>query len=416
MATRNPPWAEDELILALDLYLRKGLLDDTDPEVVELSKILNKLPSQVERRDRATFRNPNGVAMKLANFARLDPAYPGSGLSRGGRREEDVWARYSDRPNELRRKARKLRTSTSYGTKHYWLKLVYNRDGNEPDYWIDRTWVSDVHRLKANGDPTYRPGYKVGDELVIYDTDEHRCPARLRVTAEPQYDPTRVNAEGRPDDGERWGWLTETKTIAVATSGAAAPDLTDIGVSPLSVRQQDHVSLEPSQYEKALREIPGEGDDSEIPGADPDPIVRSAPIEAANVEKAEVRFDRAPTTVVRLEHKLVQEYAEYLAQKGRHVERKKIVFFPTQQIACDAWEADRGHLIEAKGKAERGAVRMAIGQLADYERHIEGVRRRALLVTERPSPDLEELLRVQHIDVIWKSGDGYRDNARDAFV
>ena len=30
---RNPPWAEEELILALDLYLRSGLLDDTNQAV-----------------------------------------------------------------------------------------------------------------------------------------------------------------------------------------------------------------------------------------------------------------------------------------------------------------------------------------------------------------------------------------------
>jgi 5-methylcytosine-specific restriction protein A len=34
---RNPPWAEEELTLVLDLYLREGLLDDADPRVIELS-------------------------------------------------------------------------------------------------------------------------------------------------------------------------------------------------------------------------------------------------------------------------------------------------------------------------------------------------------------------------------------------
>lgn len=35
---RNPPWAQEELILALDVYLHSGLLDDTAPAVVELSR------------------------------------------------------------------------------------------------------------------------------------------------------------------------------------------------------------------------------------------------------------------------------------------------------------------------------------------------------------------------------------------
>ena len=40
---RNPTWAEEELILALELYLRSGLLDDTSQAVIELSRVLNEL-------------------------------------------------------------------------------------------------------------------------------------------------------------------------------------------------------------------------------------------------------------------------------------------------------------------------------------------------------------------------------------
>ena len=41
---RNPRWAEEELILALDLYLRSGLLDDLAPAVLDLSRVLKSLP------------------------------------------------------------------------------------------------------------------------------------------------------------------------------------------------------------------------------------------------------------------------------------------------------------------------------------------------------------------------------------
>ena len=40
---RNPPWAEEELILALDLYLRAGLLDAEEQAVTDLSRDLNAL-------------------------------------------------------------------------------------------------------------------------------------------------------------------------------------------------------------------------------------------------------------------------------------------------------------------------------------------------------------------------------------
>lgn len=56
---RNPSWARDELILALDLYLREGQLDAADPSVIELSAVLNALPIHTDRPDREKFRNPN---------------------------------------------------------------------------------------------------------------------------------------------------------------------------------------------------------------------------------------------------------------------------------------------------------------------------------------------------------------------
>ena len=45
-AKRNPPWARDELILALDLYLRldRRLPNPTDPDAVALSAMLNTWP------------------------------------------------------------------------------------------------------------------------------------------------------------------------------------------------------------------------------------------------------------------------------------------------------------------------------------------------------------------------------------
>ena len=92
---RNPPWAEEELILALDLYLRCGTMDARRPEVVQLSKKLNELEIHSDRPDKARFRNANGVALKLANFAALDPDYPGKGMRQGGKLDATIWARYS---------------------------------------------------------------------------------------------------------------------------------------------------------------------------------------------------------------------------------------------------------------------------------------------------------------------------------
>lgn len=111
MSSRNPPWSREELILALDLYLRRwhqGIAVD-DPEIVELSGVLNSLPIHPNRPDAKRFRNPNGVYMKLGNFARLDPDYRGEGLTRGNRLEKSVWDELAGNPVRLKNACNKVR-------------------------------------------------------------------------------------------------------------------------------------------------------------------------------------------------------------------------------------------------------------------------------------------------------------------
>src|SRR3954447_5145162 len=94
---RNPPWTRDELILALDLYVRHrpSIPGDRHPDVIELSDTLGRLAAAEGRAGAGgRFRNPNGVGMKLGNLARLDPDYAGAGrrgLAHGGKADEEVW-------------------------------------------------------------------------------------------------------------------------------------------------------------------------------------------------------------------------------------------------------------------------------------------------------------------------------------
>lgn len=99
MNKRNPRWSREELILALELYLAKGQLDARSTEVIELSRKLGVL-SAVEQLNPELFRNPNGVAMKLGNFAALDPR-KGKGLSSGGKKDKEVWDEFSNNPYGL---------------------------------------------------------------------------------------------------------------------------------------------------------------------------------------------------------------------------------------------------------------------------------------------------------------------------
>ena len=93
MAPRNPPWTRDELILTLDMYFQQGPshISASHPTVTSLSEALNQLPVHSVRPDAERFRNANGVYMKLSNFLRFDDSYAGSGLTHGGKLEEEVW-------------------------------------------------------------------------------------------------------------------------------------------------------------------------------------------------------------------------------------------------------------------------------------------------------------------------------------
>lgn len=97
---RNPAWQRDELILALDIYFRESYnkLGPTNPKIKELSHILNLLPIFSAELRNQTFRNPDGVYMKLGNFLAIDPDDIRRGLPSYGKLDEVVfWEFYADR-------------------------------------------------------------------------------------------------------------------------------------------------------------------------------------------------------------------------------------------------------------------------------------------------------------------------------
>ena len=110
--TRPPTWVRDELILALDLYLRLGALDNSHQEVIALSKLLNGMPIHLDWRYSNDFRNPNGVSMKLGNFQALDPAYAGVGLRSGSHEGASIWDEFHNQPELLNKLADSIRAGS----------------------------------------------------------------------------------------------------------------------------------------------------------------------------------------------------------------------------------------------------------------------------------------------------------------
>ena len=76
-------WTEDEIRLLLSFYqkMNSGDMHKGHPLVIEASQALRNLPINYEySKNDPKFRNPNGIALKLANFLFLDPNYSGKGM------------------------------------------------------------------------------------------------------------------------------------------------------------------------------------------------------------------------------------------------------------------------------------------------------------------------------------------------
>lgn len=111
----SAPWTADELILALDLYLstyRTRAPDSSHKEVHDLSDLLQRLGKALGAQAKETYRNHNGVAMKLSNFSSIDPVRVDkgkSGLKQGGKLDIAIWQQYAHQPDALSKAAAAIR-------------------------------------------------------------------------------------------------------------------------------------------------------------------------------------------------------------------------------------------------------------------------------------------------------------------
>ena len=85
-------WTRDELILALNLYLKLpfGKLHSGTPEIIHLANLLG--------------RTPGSIAMRLNNFASVDPYHQQRGIGGlpGGRKQvEPIWNEFINNKEAL---------------------------------------------------------------------------------------------------------------------------------------------------------------------------------------------------------------------------------------------------------------------------------------------------------------------------
>jgi hypothetical protein len=135
--------------------------------------------------------------------------------------------------------------------------------------------------------------------------------------------------------------------------------------------------------------------------------VKEVPVEQHLTERMMVYPNREPYEAERREQKLVRELEASWRAQGHEVCRLQLR--PEGEPAplfCDLYNRTSNTLVEAKGTISRSAFRMAIGQLADYERQVTPAPEKVILVPEQPRPDLINLAKSQKIRVTWPDGDG----------
>ncbi len=114
------------------------------------------------------------------------------------------------------------------------------------------------------------------------------------------------------------------------------------------------------------------------------------------------------------EDKLVQRYSRFLKeQKQIDLKKHQInISGENSTLETDGWVEETKTLIEAKyfkkGESPRQKIRMAIGQLSDYKRHLKTKPKSlAILLPRCPINDLVELLQLQKIDIIYEQDDQF---------
>lgn len=110
----NPPWNREELLLALELYMRnrKSPPSKSSREVEAVSMELNRLRACIGGRGAKSLRNPAGVYLKMMNFRSFDPEYTAQGklgMRHGNKLDRVVWNEFSGKKEELFKACRAIR-------------------------------------------------------------------------------------------------------------------------------------------------------------------------------------------------------------------------------------------------------------------------------------------------------------------
>jgi hypothetical protein len=137
-------------------------------------------------------------------------------------------------------------------------------------------------------------------------------------------------------------------------------------------------------------------------------VVDIVPVEEQYTERAFVNPSQEQHEAERREAKLVLALRDHLWDMGHEVGRLKIIpAGEAKPLFADLYDQTADVLVEAKGSVAREAVRIALGELADYGR-FRPEAARVILLPECPRKDLITLINSQGITAVWPDDGRYK--------
>lgn len=153
---RNPKWHREEIILTLDLYFKisKGQIHSSNPKVIELSNLLNKLPIYPTSTEKnIKFRNPNGVSLKLSNFLAIDTDYR-EGMKSHSKLDKEIFQEFNLKRELLTKIADRI-------------KIVTNSELNDTLKWIENEASDTYYEAKEGGTLLKYHKYRERNQTLI---------------------------------------------------------------------------------------------------------------------------------------------------------------------------------------------------------------------------------------------------------
>jgi predicted HNH restriction endonuclease len=324
---RNPVWTRDELVLALDLYLHNRLSPPSkaSAEVAELSAFLGHLAGARSGSDAQTFRNVNGVYMKMMNFRRFDPEYTVDGkvgLVRGNKLEEVVW-------NEFHADAAKLASAVSAiragvmtrvqpQPAPYWV-FVCNPKKWAIDRFLDRNIEHDTWGVRPSDRDRFAPGQlgivRVGVDRRTVEERGGNPPLEAGIYALCEVESAAFSGTGANDEfwnddaGREPGW--PTVRLRYLRTYLSRP----LSIARLRAEQPDASGLLLDGFQAASFPISAEDFHAVVAllGDDVEEVVASTPETASS-----------PAALAALQQKYVNASPEVKERVSKYIERGSV--------------------------------------------------------------------------------------------